>query len=242
MNGYVNPFAASTWNDFSHGMSLNHLRTYRGWKAYQKYKHLFEASNFLFLSERNPFWEEVCRQSKRSNPARSILVINKRKFREVLETYKKDFQAVLGTKSISYDQFLLDMKHKTFLNEILKNHDGLIGTIFGFGRDNAWAFEERKQGRIHHKFPSLWTEEIDILFRNRPTFAWKWFGFCSNDVSEIVGYPTFVADPNSKETRELKGKFLKTRQKIIDYYKGKKFFESTLSILIKNQYLSQEVQ
>ncbi len=41
-----------------------------------------------------------------------------------------------------------------------------------------------------------------------------------------------MADPDSSETQALKKEFLEVRQKILDYYKGKDFFEATLSLLL----------
>jgi hypothetical protein len=235
MNVYLNPFSLSTWKNYYSAMSLNHLRTYLGWKTCQKYQHLFENSNFVFLSEKNPFWEEVCKASNISNPNVAILLINKVTMREVVEKYKHDFQNVLVRKNISYTKLLQEAQDKPFLQEVLQNHDGLIGTVFGFGRENAWLFEERKQGKNATQCVSLWDKTIYEFFSNRPTFTWKWFGFCSDDYSNVVGYPTCCADPDSQETQELKEQFLQTRQKIIDYYKGKKFFEATLSILINSE-------
>jgi|GEM_PF-1136218 len=234
MNVYLNPFSLSTWKNYYSAMSLNHLRTYLGWKTCQKYQHLFENSNFVFLSEKNPFWEEVCKASNISNPNVAILLINKVTMREVVEKYKHDFQNVLVRKNISYTKLLQEAQDKPFLQEVLQNHDGLIGTVFGFGRENAWLFAERKN-EDNTPLSALWSDEIEKSWKNRPTFAWNWFGVCSDEISSNLGYPSFLADPDSQETQELKEQFLQTRQKIIDYYKDKKFFEATLSILINSE-------
>jgi hypothetical protein len=120
----------------------------------------------------------------------------------------------------------------SFLNEVLKSHEALIGTVFGFGRDNSWLFEDKNHVKKISSWAPLWEEDVYDFFKNRPTFAWKWFGFCSDNLTEVLGYPTCLANPDSMETQALKERFLETRQKIIDYYKEKKFFETTLSILI----------
>jgi hypothetical protein len=60
------------------------------------------------------------------------------------------------------------------------------------------------------------------------------------DFINMIGYPSFCVAPDSKETQELKAQFLSTRQKIINYYKGKKFFESTLGLLIDQEDLLLE--
>lgn len=232
MNVYLNPFVTSNWEDFHRALSLDYLRTYRGLKAFQKYQYLLENSNFILLSEKNPFLEEHCQKLNKPNFGIAIILINRERLKEVFDKHKKDFQIVLEDDDISCESILKEMKYKHFLKEILKNHNGLIGTVFGYGRDNAWLFLEKHQGHIVHSWAPVWGHDVYEFFQNRPSFSWQWFGYCSNELPKLVGYPTFFADPNSVETQELKEKFLETRQKIIDYYKEKKFFEATLNILM----------
>jgi hypothetical protein len=50
-------------------------------------------------------------------------------------------------------------------------------------------------------------------------------------MGEILMYPTFMADINTEETKQLKLEYLQTREKILDFYKGKNFLEATLELL-----------
>jgi hypothetical protein len=225
---YIIPFSTKRWDVFLNSLSPRNLRIYWGWKTWLKYQHLFEKSEFLLWAEENPFW---IRWFQAPNPAISILLIHKQKLQDTINTHIIDFQTVLDRNPICCEQLLLEAKGKPFLKEVLKDHDGLIGTLFGYGRDNAWLFEERNQGKEVPLVP-IWDEEIYDFLGNRPISMWLWLGICSEDLSEVLGYPTFLANPNSLETQELKKKFLNTRGRIIDYYKDKDFLETTLSILL----------
>ncbi len=174
-----------------------------------------------------PIWS---RWWKPPNPAISILLIHEQQFLEMIDAHIADFQAVSG-ENISAKQLLLKAKNKPLLKQILKDHDGLIGTLFGYGRNNAWLFEERNQGRQVDLAP-VWGEEIYDFFKNRPTPNWLIYGFGAKDLSEMLGYPTFLAQPDSLETQEIKKKFFITREKILNYYKNKDFLETTLSLFI----------
>ena len=47
----------------------------------------------------------------------------------------------------------------------------------------------------------------------------------------LYSCPSFAGDPNSEESLALKTEYLLTKQKVMDYYKGKDFLEATLSLL-----------
>jgi hypothetical protein len=227
MSGYIIPFSTTSWEIFLTSLSPRNLRIYWGWKTWQKYQHLFAKSEFLLWAEENPFW---IRWWPAPSPAVSILLIHKQKLQEIVNTYIIDFQTVLSRNTVTGEQLLLEAKNKPFLKEVLQGHDGLIGTLFGYGRDNSWLFEERNQKK-EVPLTRVWDEKIYDFFRNRPTSIWTWLGLCSEDLSEVLGYPTFLANPNSLETKELKNKFLSARERILDYYKDKDFLETTLSLL-----------
>jgi hypothetical protein len=235
MFGFYTPFSTFDWEIFFSSISPRNLRIYQGWKTWLRYQYLLEKSEFKLWAEKNPFWEKM---STPHNPAVSVFLMNKKRTDEIIGAHLSDFETILNRENLTCDQLLFEAKNRSFFNDVLKGHEGLIGTLFGYGRENAWLFEEREHGKPV-PLGQLWEQEIDDFYMNRPRFAWKYFGICTNKLSEVLGYPNFVADPDSSETKRIKQKILETRQNIIDYYKGKDFLEATLSILINGVPLNE---
>lgn len=222
---YQKPFDFSNWREFVTALFPSNLVKYRGWKTLKKYQH-FINDEFIIWEEPNPFFI--------SSPSRFfVIVVHKPSFLEIVNTYLEDFQKVLDNSNISGNLLLQSAQEKPFLKEVLRQHDGLIGTLLGYGRNNAWAFEARAHGTMTSLAP-LWEEKIDDFMRNRYTFSTTWLCRFPEDVSLYLAYPSFLADPHSIETLALKKKLLLTREKIIRYYKGKDFFDATLKLLIAN--------
>ncbi len=229
MFNFYKPFSISKSEFFFSSIRPNNLRIYRDWKTWQKYQHLLEKSEFVFWAEKNPCWEK---RSIPDNPSVSIFFIHKKELEKAINAHLKDFQKVLKRQNIACEELLLETKDKSFFNEVLRGHEGLIGILFGYGRDNAWLFEEKMHGKTV-PLSSLWEKELyEHFLMRRSCFIWSFFGICSNEFSQILDYPSFAADPNSDETKQLKEKYLATREKILSYYKNKDFLEATLSILI----------
>jgi hypothetical protein len=223
MGGYIKPFSLSIdWRVFLSSIFPGNIRKFSAWKTWQKYAHLFHNSPFILRAEINPFWPEP-------HESVSILVINKEGIEKEISSHRNDFETVLQRQGITFELLLSEANEKPFLKSILKSHDGLIGTLFGYGRDNAWLFEQRSRGEKVPLKP-FWGEEVYDFFANRPN------GVHLDDLSLVLGYPCFLADPDSLETKELREKFLKDRERILDYYKGKDFLEATLSLLFGAMY------
>jgi len=151
--------------------------------------------------------------------------VHKPKVEEMVHLCQEDFTNILQHEEVDGSFLLRAAKGKSFFNDVLKKHDGLIGTLFGFGRNNAWLFEKRKQDKSVH-LSHIWEEKICEAQYNAPK------GIYLKDLSLVVDYPTFAVDPNSYETEQLRKTFLKVREQIIDYYQGKDFLEATLSLLL----------
>lgn len=220
---YWKPFCFSKWYHFLTSIFPCSLRTYRGWKTWQKYQHFFPNSAFLLWAEPNPFFPE--------NTNFAILLVNKEKFREVVSANGKDFETILGRKNISADELLTEAKNAPLLKTVLQFKEELFGILFGYGRENARLFETKRRGEnvVFSAFP--WGEEIEQFLRHRLGDAWWFFGNFPKQLDQFLGYPTFGVDPNSLETKKLKEEFLETRKRILEYYEGKDFLEATLSRL-----------
>lgn len=227
MNGYMKPFCTTKWHRFLYSIRPTNIRVYLGWKTWKKYEHCFADSKFLLYEEKNPFWKEP-------NDSIAIFLINKQKFHETVFKYLQDFKIILNRDNLNSEELLTEATKKSLFKDIFKNHEGLIGTVFGFGRNNAWLFEEKEKGKTV-PLKAIWGEESEEhqFMMNRPDFAWYYFGICSEKIEDCISYPSFMVDPNTEETQNLKKLFHETRNKIIAYYKGKDFLEATLAILIE---------
>ena len=110
---------------------------------------------------------------------------------------------------------------------MLKNHDGLIGTLLGYGRDNAWLYYRRGQGENIHLETAWETEILDQMVVQLSKKDWTLEDW---DFTDLY-FPSFVAIRDSEETKKLRDLYAESRQQFIEYYEGKNFLEATLSIL-----------
>ncbi len=98
-----------------------------GLAVWKKHRHLFALTKFAIKIERKGDFE-------------NIYLINKGAFLQATTQHLNDFQAVLG-KEFEPHQFLSKLiDTDASYMESLGNHTGLIGTLFGFGRDNAFMY------------------------------------------------------------------------------------------------------
>ncbi|MES2272914.1 MAG: hypothetical protein V4487_01835 [Chlamydiota bacterium] len=199
----------------------SNFRNYLGWKTWLKYQSYFSQSPFLIFPDREPGQEKTI----------YMTIVDKAHFDRVVRENMQDFQIVLGRKIIDSQVLLNEALLSPFLCEVLKNHDGLIGTVLGYGRENAWAFynrDEAKEGFLGSAWePELLDEMIVRLSKKDWSFeAW--------DLSDLY-FPSFAADPESDETKKLKQLYREDREKIVRYYKGKDFVEATLRLLNGNR-------
>ncbi len=218
MNGGVKPFTFSDWDHFWMSVSPHNIKIQKSWETWKKYEYLFQNGSFLLKQEINPF--------SRDHRSMCFLLINKRAFIETVQKHQLDFERVLQKKNVNGELLLSEAKEKPLLKTILRKHDGLIGTLFGFGRNNAWLFEERTRGSPISLTP-LWGEDVYDYLNNRPD------GLCLEDLSLVLGYPTFLAEPNTTETEDLKEQFLNIRNKILAHYKDRDFLEATFEALLE---------
>jgi hypothetical protein len=219
---YQNSWPLSNWSRFYNSFSEYHRSIRSGWKTWEKYQHLFPSAHL---------WIE---SSKCYPGFTSILIINKDKFNEVIINNKRDFQEVLCREIVDGFQLMKETKNRSLMNEVLKGHQGLMGTVLGYGRDNSWKFHEGCKNRT--PIGCIWGEEdrsfIEESIKNDMTLT--------DCYLLVYSCPSFAGDPDSKESLALKTEYLLTKQKVIDYYKGKDFLEATLSLLAGN-YSQKEI-
>jgi|JI10StandDraft_1071094.scaffolds.fasta_scaffold05214_12 hypothetical protein len=198
------PVSLSAYRQFSFSSDLigiysallpPNIKMKLGWKAWKKYECYFNLKRFALWEEESPWIKN----------GSIILLANKEKFAEVYHQYQEDFQRVGSHVD-------LNRVHETpLMIKQLNGHEGLIGTILGYGRTNAWLYHSHDKCS---EVPSLWEKEIE------------------EGMTKQLGYPEFIADVHSNETKCLKEDYKKTREVILHTYEGKDFLETTLSLLI----------
>lgn len=208
---YLNPLPITDWSRFYNAFSKYHRTIRSGWKTWEKYQHLFPTAHlWVENSKSHPGWV-------------SILIVNKDQFNAIVNKNKSDFQEVLSREIVDGFQLIREAKNRSLINEILKGHQGLIGIVLGYGRDNSWKFLEGCKNRT--AIGCVWEEdesaEESIESNANLTDYYLLHYSC----------PSFAGDAKSAESLALKEEYIYTKQKVIEYYKGKDFLEATLSLL-----------
>lgn len=199
-------------------------RCQMGWKAWEKYQHLFPSKKFLLIAKhRNENWVE-------------IILANKEHLTQKIKEHLSEFKAILGDR-FAPECFLNEYeKGNDSLFHLLKEHHGLFGILLGFGKRNAWMYQERDRIFVDfyhftlkiYPHPSSQFKTIDEekhYFENTLTRVFK------EDGAKCFTYihlPYFMADLNSTETHELRRKYLQARRHIQNIYFHGDFLEITL--------------
>ena len=212
-------------------ISLDRIKFNQSYEIWMKYKKFFPMSRFCLFYENSQtnIFDDL-----------TITLVNKSAFIQKVRQHDADFHMVLNRK-ICGEELLMEGLSKSFLAEVLMHHDGLIGTLLGYGRDHAFWYhqkyrlhsdkEKREFGKKFYLASNLpdeigrsWTDEEYARFRkdNKTSALWTF-------------PPCFRADPTSSETRNLRRQYLETRQLIANYYSGKDFLETTLRLLTSKE-------
>lgn len=208
---YLNHLPTTGWRNFYNSFSEYHRTISSGWKTWEKYQHFFPQSHL---------WKET---SKRHPGWFSILIINEDDFNVIVNKNKKDFQEVLCREIVDGFQLIQEAKNRSLIDEVLQGHQGLIGIVLGYGRDNAWQFLEGCKNRMATSW--VW-EGTDISYHDLESNILLTDYFLSR-----CSCPSFAGDPHSVESIGLKRDYTLAKQKVLAYYKNKDFLEATLSLL-----------
>lgn len=105
------------------------------WETWQKYSHLFPFNGFSMISVQSPISQDII----------EVAIINHKNFLNTVSQNLSDFQKVLG----------LELTPQRILEEYIKGngkvfskirlHDGLFGTLLGFGRNNSWEYMSKQK-------------------------------------------------------------------------------------------------
>lgn len=209
---YQNPLPFSDWTSFYESFSEYHRTLRSGWETWEKYQHLFPLAHL---------WTE----SPECHPgSTSILIVNEDRFNDIVNKNKRDFQEALCRDVIDGLQLIKEAKNRTLIDDVLQGHQALLGIVLGYGRDNSWKFLEGYENRSPIGW--VWGEESNYFVEETLPSDAK-----TDYYLYLYSCPSFSGDPNSEESIALKAEYKQTRQKVLDYYKGKDFLEATLSLL-----------
>lgn len=207
------------------------LKAYRGWKLWKKYQHFLPMKNYAFVESKN-FVE---------NSHVALVFINKKAFLNTVAMHLNDFKNVLGDHITPEGLLEEVLKSNDIFGEVLKRHQGIIGTILGFGRHNAWLFHRREEmtvlsgkmspllGKprnfVRRVSNAAFQNQLDALDKALQSFDDR----ATPDFNLLqIGLPRFVADPNDPETKRLKIEYEKQYRQIIHRYQKGDFLEITL--------------
>jgi hypothetical protein len=219
--GYVKLFSSLDWLALYHSLLPCNIKMYLGWQTWLKYQDFFAHSKFALWAEESLWWEE----------ANAILLVNKEKAASLVRCYEQDFCTILQKDKVSIEDLLEQAKSQPLLHKVLKKHEGLVGTLLGYGRENAWLFHRRSLGE-NISLSSAWDAKPQIEILNKLHGWTSFFGNTNEDIFAELFCPNFAADLESQETEQLKESYSSCREKIIAAYKGKDFLDTTLSFLM----------
>ncbi|MBY0529052.1 MAG: hypothetical protein K2P51_02565 [Rhabdochlamydiaceae bacterium] len=195
----------------------------KGWEVWEKNHHKFHLENYALIKCKNFV----------DNNFSAVVLINKKAVLQTIDTNLNDFKSILGEHVTA--KWLLEeiLNSKDVFGGVLKNHQGLIGTLLGYGRNNAWTFQLREEAQQAKKDP------IRIVHSAAAQKRWqalnkrlKLFTHGQRFNSLFMNLPGFVADLDSVETQILKRKYEQDYQNILHRYKEGEFLEITLRQLI----------
>ena len=199
-------------------LNPHEIRMKLGWETLNKYFRYFPDSIFAL----NTY--------VRDDDIVGFSVTNKVQFIKTVKQHLEDFQGILQQQAIEPEDLADNAKLRAFMKCL--THNGLSGTVLGYGRDNAWLYRKYYDSPEEWPMISAWPEEeiVNLDQLNERTMAFQSWQL------EDLFYPRFACDPNSEETKELKRIYREEREKIIQYFQGKDLVEAALNLF--NQKLS----
>lgn len=165
------------------------------WEAWSRFSRILDLKNFSVVSYRDSEFLH-------------IFFVNHINFTNVVSKNLKDFHTVLGIPFTAQEILNEFIKGNEEIHQKIIKHDGLFGTLLGFGRNNAWEYMKQDGGQNME------------FFRILPP----------KGSHEIPGL-NFAIIP-SEETNQVRMKYEYQRQQINSIYHSDNFLEQVLNKLI----------
>jgi hypothetical protein len=192
---YTAPKQPINWVDFildyiQDGCLLNKYYLKKGWETWEKYHNRFPMNNFVLISYKAP-WDP--------NNYMEFCLINRSNFIQTVNDHLDDFKAILGSE-VTSESILENYLAQDSYFSLIRSHDGLFGSLLGYGRNNAWAFYNDDKNLLPFSEFSPLSQIWPSLFKALP----------------------------GEETQILKEKYMRQREEIEYIYSDGKFLSRTL--------------
>ena len=231
--GFFDPLASEKRSQIDCSFSFlnpENLRIKKGCELLEKYKNLFCSKTIKIKKCKNFI----------ANDVSCILFINVDVFTKTVDDNLSDFKKILG-ETITSDLLLERiLQTDNVFGEVLRNHQGLIGTLLGYGRNNAWLFHMREEGCFFNGMDSLLTWDSFSIKRPRTILTKEEIQEIDHKLSVfdergildfnplLMRLPCFLADHSTVETKKLKSKYQSQYRDIIHRYENQDFLEVTV--------------
>jgi hypothetical protein len=169
----------------------------RNFSKWKKYAHLFPSKKYVFVENDIFDRSRFC-----------ILLINQEACLKIIKEHLLLFQENINEK-ISAEEILNRITSSSRLFDTLCSHQGLLGILLGFGKNNAFAFHDIYERHLPFRTLKLFSEES-----GEPLLAFNKLNFAVID-----------GDP---ENSYLKKKYDDQRKKLCEIYRNGDFLEITL--------------
>lgn len=190
-----------TKNPFFISHSSKVCMLHKSFEIWKKYSHLFPSKNYCFVENHEFDKGRYC-----------IVLINKQSCLEIIEKNLSLFHEILEEK-LKASEILRCIESSNDLFQTLKYHQGLLGLLLGFGKNNAFAFHE-------------------LYVNKRPIKKLKFFNSEAYDPLLIFRVLNFAVIEDDLETICLKKTYQKQRELIIAHYQ-KDYLITTLERLVE---------
>lgn len=184
----------------------------RGYLVWEKYQSLFPSKNLILTN-----------YSFLGKGRKEIALICPKACINTIQENLDDFQEILGKACTSEEVLwiLTHPEHSDFHTMI--DHTRLIGILLGFGRNNAYLYEQYRGG-VSRSVTGYWGAKQDSL--QMFSDEWPWPG--------AILSPGFACDPTTEETQRLTKHYKKAKRIVRWTYFLRNKLEVTLALLMQN--------
>lgn len=191
----------------------NHQKLRSGYLVWKKHQSLFPLKKHILVDY--PFL---------GKGRREIALMCPPLCRAMIQEHLADFQEVLEKSYRAEEVFsILTHPEHTEFYKIIDN-TRLIGILLGFGRNNAYLYEQQRAGpsRSHIRRNHQPAQNALQMFSDQWPFPGRQLS------------PDFACDPSSEETLQLKNHYQEARKKVYWTYFFRNRLEVTLALLEQN--------
>lgn len=170
---------------------LDKYRFREGFETWKKIENEFSLKKYSLFSVVN------------SNGLIEIYLINHSSFLRTVSEHIEDFRNILQNLNLTPEHVLEGYLSGKYRNQI-NSHDGLLGTLLGFGKKNAWAY------------------------MNEPIDSMEYFGSDWKTVEPLSILLPMFRSLDSGETKQLAENYLSQKKKIEEIYQNGDYLETTI--------------